>query len=220
MWREEGDGWHIAETLCQLGLLACAEGDATGARACLDEATGLRRDLLDQVGLAESLDAHAALAAAQGEPARALRLAGAARALRDTLGWSPRPSVQRETTEWLRPAREALGEAAAAAAWAEGRELSMEEAVACALAPPAAPEPGAAATAAAGRIRGEHPAALTRREREVAALIAAGSANRQIAEKLAIAETTAERHVANIFAKLGVHSRAQVAAWTAARPGV
>jgi pimeloyl-ACP methyl ester carboxylesterase/DNA-binding CsgD family transcriptional regulator len=58
-----------------------------------------------------------------------------------------------------------------------------------------------------------HPGPLTRREREVATLIALGLTNRQIAEDLVIAEATAERHVANILNKLGCHSRAQVAAW-------
>jgi class 3 adenylate cyclase/DNA-binding CsgD family transcriptional regulator len=56
-------------------------------------------------------------------------------------------------------------------------------------------------------------AALSRREREVATLIALGLSNRQIAEELAIAEATAERHVANTLTKLGYHSRVQIAAW-------
>jgi GAF domain-containing protein/DNA-binding CsgD family transcriptional regulator len=56
---------------------------------------------------------------------------------------------------------------------------------------------------------------LTTREQEVAALVAVGSTNRQIAEELVIAEPTAERHVANIMGKLGFHARAQVAAWYA-----
>jgi DNA-binding NarL/FixJ family response regulator len=54
---------------------------------------------------------------------------------------------------------------------------------------------------------------LTPREREVAALVADGRANRQIAAALVIAEPTAERNVANILSKLGLHSRAQIAAW-------
>ena len=54
---------------------------------------------------------------------------------------------------------------------------------------------------------------LTPREREVAALVAEGRTNRQIAETLVVVETTAERHVANILNKLGFHSRAQIAAW-------
>jgi len=55
---------------------------------------------------------------------------------------------------------------------------------------------------------------LTAREQEVARLVARGLTNRQIAEQLFIAEGTAERHVGNIFAKLDVHARSQIAAWT------
>jgi non-specific serine/threonine protein kinase len=136
LWREAGDRWHVADSQCQLGLLACAEGAPSRARAPLREATALRRELLDQHGLAESLDAHAAVAAARAEPQRALRLAGAAGALRDTLGGSPWPGVRRELAAWLRPARRALGAEAAAAAWAEGQAMPLEQAVADALEDP------------------------------------------------------------------------------------
>ena len=54
---------------------------------------------------------------------------------------------------------------------------------------------------------------LSRREREVAGLVALGTSNREIAAELAISVATAERHVANIMNKLGHHSRAQIAAW-------
>ncbi|HLJ66244.1 MAG TPA: alpha/beta fold hydrolase [Chloroflexota bacterium] len=54
---------------------------------------------------------------------------------------------------------------------------------------------------------------LSQREQEVATLVSLGLSNRQIAEDLVIAESTAERHVANILNKLGYHSRAQIAAW-------
>jgi DNA-binding NarL/FixJ family response regulator len=54
---------------------------------------------------------------------------------------------------------------------------------------------------------------LSRRELEVATLVSEGLTNRQIAERLVISERTADRHVSNILAKLGVTSRAQVAAW-------
>ena len=57
------------------------------------------------------------------------------------------------------------------------------------------------------------PGPLTRREREVAALIARGLTNRQIAEELFIAERTADTHVEHILAKLGLGSRTQVATW-------
>jgi non-specific serine/threonine protein kinase len=57
----------------------------------------------------------------------------------------------------------------------------------------------------------ERPAALTRREREVASLVAHRLTNRQIASELVISERTVDHHVANILKKLNVHSREQVA---------
>jgi DNA-binding NarL/FixJ family response regulator len=54
---------------------------------------------------------------------------------------------------------------------------------------------------------------LTERERQVAALIAQGKSNREIATELVVGERTAETHVANIMAKLGFDSRTQIAAW-------
>jgi DNA-binding CsgD family transcriptional regulator/sugar lactone lactonase YvrE len=56
---------------------------------------------------------------------------------------------------------------------------------------------------------------LTRREREVAILVAQGLTNREIAARLFISERTAESHVEQIRAKLGFHSRGQIAAWLA-----
>jgi DNA-binding NarL/FixJ family response regulator len=60
---------------------------------------------------------------------------------------------------------------------------------------------------------------LTPREREVAGHIAAGRANREIAESLFISERTVEAHVTNILRKLAVPSRAGIAAW-AGRQGI
>ncbi len=59
------------------------------------------------------------------------------------------------------------------------------------------------------------PSVLTAREQQIANLIARGLSNRAIAAELVISPATAARHVANILAKLGLSSRAQVAAWTA-----
>ncbi|CAG0961538.1 partial Putative HTH-type transcriptional regulator, partial [Anaerolineae bacterium] len=54
---------------------------------------------------------------------------------------------------------------------------------------------------------------LTTREREVAALIARGKSNREIAETLVLSERTIEGHVGNILNKLGFNARTQIAAW-------
>ena len=56
---------------------------------------------------------------------------------------------------------------------------------------------------------------LTEREREVAALIAQGKANREIAEVLVVNYRTIEKHIENILSKLGFASRTQIAVWAA-----
>jgi DNA-binding CsgD family transcriptional regulator len=63
----------------------------------------------------------------------------------------------------------------------------------------------------AAPARGEH--GLSRRELEVLRLLAAGRTNREIAASLVISEHTVARHVQNIFAKLGVSSRAAATAF-------
>jgi DNA-binding CsgD family transcriptional regulator len=64
-----------------------------------------------------------------------------------------------------------------------------------------------------GRAAKEAFAGLTAREREVAALIAQGKINREIAEELVVSERTVESHVSGIMFKLGVHSRRQIRDW-------
>jgi DNA-binding NarL/FixJ family response regulator len=69
----------------------------------------------------------------------------------------------------------------------------------------------------AGRLRGSAgrsgPPGLTRREGQIAALVARGLTNRQIADLLHVAERTAENHVQHILTKLGCQNRTQIAAW-------
>lgn len=61
-----------------------------------------------------------------------------------------------------------------------------------------------------GRV-GAHGVALTDREQEVLALIAIGSANKEIAEELFLSVDTVKSHVRRLYAKLGVHNRTQAA---------
>jgi non-specific serine/threonine protein kinase len=104
-------------------------------------------------------------------------------------------------------ARSGLGDAAFTEAFAHGRALSYDEAIVYALNQrrrPARPPPADAS------------APLTRREHQVADLMAQGLSNRAIAGTLVISQRTAESHVEHILTKLGFTSRAQVAAWLAA----
>lgn len=69
---------------------------------------------------------------------------------------------------------------------------------------------GRAAVKAPGE---KSPANTTRREREIAALVAEGLTNREVAERLVLSERTVEGHIANLFAKVNVNSRTQLATW-------
>jgi len=108
--------------------------------------------------------------------------------------------------ERLQRCQQILGERAAKAASAAGVRMDLARAVAYAL-----EGPGVEAETSAPVTTNP----LTRREHEVAHLLSRGLTNRQIASELVIAEGTVGIHVDHILAKLGFHSRAQVAAWVA-----
>jgi DNA-binding NarL/FixJ family response regulator len=141
------------------------------------------------------------------------------------------PELRHDIETALATARTALSESAFAKAWAEGRALSLEEAISHALAtteptPATASQPNTRAREgpppALARQPGDAvatglPLTLTPRQREVATLVAQGRTNRQIGEALVITEGTARVHVEHILAKLGLHSRAQLAGWAVAR---
>jgi predicted ATPase/transcriptional regulator with XRE-family HTH domain len=119
--------WWTAETLVSLGKAALDHDDFERARRSLAEGLAIIRDLNDRFGLAGALEAFAWLAAVQGTGREALRFAGAAAALRDAIG-TPLPPAERPRLErQLAPGRTALGERAAAEAWAEGQALPLQE---------------------------------------------------------------------------------------------
>jgi predicted ATPase/DNA-binding SARP family transcriptional activator/class 3 adenylate cyclase len=131
--RELGYTWGIAFSLNHLGLLACVQGDYAGAGSLFEESLAIYRDLGNKQGIAESLESLARLAAQGREWERAVRLWGAAAALRDAIGAPRSPLWRAEWERDLGATRAALGEEAFAAVWAAGRALPLEEAVAYAL---------------------------------------------------------------------------------------
>jgi hypothetical protein len=127
--RALGDKHGIGHTLLILGGLAEEEGDVAGAGTCYAEALTMLRDFWDPGRLTGVLRGVAALALAQEQPARALRLAGAVAAVPQHL-WSPEAWERERLGE---EARKHLSPEAAVAAWEEGRAMSLEQAVAYAL---------------------------------------------------------------------------------------
>jgi tetratricopeptide (TPR) repeat protein len=133
--RYPGDGQNVAIALLNLGSVYLLLEDHPAARTRLQECLKGCRDLQYREGIASALEAFASLAAAEGEGARAGRLAGAADALRGEFNLPRSPDEAAELTEALSPARQMLDEAAFAAALAEGGRMPWEQAVEYALAP-------------------------------------------------------------------------------------
>jgi tetratricopeptide (TPR) repeat protein len=133
--RELGDRNGVAYTLFNLGNVLREQGDFAAARADYQESLTLRRELGDSVGIAYCLEAFAALAR-DADPEgtrRAARLWGGAEALRAQIGAPLTPGGREGLERDKEAVRAALGEEAFAAAWAEGRALTPEQAIADAL---------------------------------------------------------------------------------------
>ncbi len=220
LFREIRDSTGITTCLTNLGLVALA-------RAAYPKASALLRENLlvvpasDKAAIVHNFVGLACVAAAQGQSGRAARLWGAAEIIQETFDIQITPMTRERVNhdEHLRAARSQLGEAAFKAAWDEGRAMTREDATQYAL---GAAETPTAAVPSRKRVSADGPPpALTRREREVAALVARGlSTNRDLSAELSISERTVETHVRNIFKKLGLGTRAQLAVWATSRPSL
>jgi predicted ATPase/DNA-binding CsgD family transcriptional regulator len=224
-----GDRHDLAMALHNLGHVIAAQGDLPAARALYRESLVIAREVGNRRRLVLALWDIATLAAAERDWERAVRLGGSAEASAEAMGVGPARPIRELWDAQLEPARRALGDRGESAAVTAGRALTLDQAVDEALAwlanaerstqvgtgpaheepplPVALPPVLATATARPGGV------GLTQREQEVAALIARGLSNRQIAAELVIAEGTAANHVKHILARLGLDSRVQVAAW-------
>jgi len=129
IFRELGDRWGIAGTLADLGSLARQQRNYPTAHTMYRESIKSFQELGHKRGIARLLECFACSAAAQLEAERALRLAGAAAALRQDTGSRLAPAEQAKLEAALDPARRALTNEASAAAWLEGWATPVEKAV-------------------------------------------------------------------------------------------
>jgi len=130
---EVGAKGTTAAVLSELGTVALDATDYALAHAQYGESLVLFRDMGAAKAIGDRLSCFAVLAAAQAQPARALRLAGAATALYDAIGELP-PAI--EVARWerrLAPARQALSAAEQTMAWAQGQTMTLDHAITYAL---------------------------------------------------------------------------------------
>ena len=192
---------RIPGTLERLGWAALLGGDQEQAKTWHEENLRLSQKLSNKLMATESLEGLACAVGAKGEAERAAKLFGAAQALREAVGYQQPPSARAVQEPYLVAARSRLEETWEAAL-AEGRAMELEEAVEYAL------SEEELSTATLSSSRPEHPAGLTSREIEILGLVAAGMTSAQIAKELFLSPRTVEAHLASIYHKLGVTSRA------------
>jgi hypothetical protein len=131
--RELGDKGAMARLLYVLGRLAQYQSDDERAVVQIGETVALFRELGEKLGSAQGLERLGGIAASAA-PQRAARLLGAAEALREALG-APRPTYDRaDYDRVVECVRAAVREPVFATAWAEGRTMTLEQAIEYALA--------------------------------------------------------------------------------------
>jgi len=185
--------WGRGRTRYFMGWFAYQEDDDRQATAFAREAALLLDGIGDRRSVIDCLDVLGCVAARAGDSQAALGLFTVSQQIRSSTGVIRHSYLDQHVAPAQAAARTALGPAAAQLVAGAAQQMSVEQML---TAPPAR-------------------SVITPRETEVAGLVADGLTNRQIGRRLGISERTAERHVENLRAKLGVGSRTQVAAWAA-----
>jgi DNA-binding NarL/FixJ family response regulator len=186
----------VGLALMGLGEAALACAELSGARELFLGAMSTFRSAANVPRMIEAVESVGRLAAREGDFVRAVVLIAAASAARRHIHAVLPPRLARLLADVQLSCVSSLGQASAAAQSAAGAALSIDEA--CDLALVAAASP-----------------ALSARESEVAALVADGLTNSQIAERLVIGTRTVQTHVSHVLLKLGFASRSQIAGWVA-----
>ena len=186
-----------------LGIASWVSGDHEGARRSAVRAMG---HTTDQLLTTHCLELLAWCAQSARSYIRAARLFGGADRMWQFLGgsFSGFRMVTAYRDDSIRTARQHAGERPFHTAYELGRRMTLDELVAYAV-------------DTETELDDSGLTALTRRELEVARLVAAGLSNRDIAADLTISQRTVETHVEHILSKLALENRTKVAAWIHAR---
>jgi non-specific serine/threonine protein kinase len=201
-----GERRHRSHSRWAFGLSAWQQRDLRRAAELQHQSLRLKHGLNDVQGTAFCLEALACVAAADHRERRAATLLGAADVLWQSMGTSlaPLKPVFDYHQDCERHVRGRLDETEYQAAFHKGGEMKLDEMVAYAL--EERPQPESAQPTRA-------PTPLTRREQQVAELVARGASNKEIADALVISQRTAETHIEHMLTKLGFTSRLQIMAW-------
>ena len=206
---ETGSLIEITNTRYGLGLLALQAGDWQEAKAFLEESLTAFHRMSEVEATGCCLADLARVYASTGSPRRAARILGAVEGLFQRTGVEMYARNRQDFDQSVEIVHRKLDPVQFAADWAEGHTLEIAAAIACALAEPESETEAEVATrrpsltplrAAKAQFGG-----LTARERQVAALVAQGKSNREIAEQLVVGERTTDTRYQQHPLQVGVH---------------
>ncbi len=202
--RALGSKWDLASPLYNLGSVALRQGDYKSAAGLFTESLSYHREKQMLGGIAAGLLGAAGVAAAARQPLRAARLFGASERLREAIGLLLDHPDLGDYEHNLQFTRDQLDSAAFTQGWAQGRAMSLDEALDLALSSVTdTPAPLSADT----KVSVEHTAVLSAREMEVLRLVATGLTDVQIAEQLSLSRHTVHAHLTSIYSKLNLSGR-------------
>lgn len=192
--------WHRVSALAVRAKVAIADGAPDDGERDAHDALACALTSGAHLNVPDIIEVLAGLATREGtNHAEAARLFGAAHGLRQHTGLARFKIHEAAYQESVQMLREAMGEKAFDAAWAEGAALSVEEVI---------------AYAQRGRGHRKRPSSgwqsLTPAERDVARLVCEGLANKDIATRLFVSPRTVQAHLTHIYTKLGIASRVQL----------
>jgi DNA-binding CsgD family transcriptional regulator len=192
--------YHALEALATRARIAVAQGEPEQAEYDVHDALVHGARIRAYLDIPDVLECLADLAADTGSHNAAARLFGAADAARQRMGAARFKIHDAGCQALVRALREALGDNAFEAAWAEGAGLSIDEAI---------------AYAQRGRGERKRPssgwASLTPAEVDVVRLVTEGLGNKDIATRLFVSPRTVQSHLTHVYTKLGLTSRVQLA---------
>jgi predicted ATPase/class 3 adenylate cyclase/DNA-binding CsgD family transcriptional regulator len=193
-------GLHATQALATRARVAIAQNDPDRAEQDAHEALTRAANLNGHRIVPDALECLAALAVGAGASLEAARLFGAAESLRDRTGCVRFKIYDAAHDASVAALRETMGDNAFEGAWAEGEALSIDEAI---------------AYAQRGRGERKRPAtgwaALTPAELNVVRLVSEGLPNKDVAARLFVSTRTVQAHLSNVYNKLGLRSRVQLA---------
>ena len=205
--RDVGDLYYLERMLMNLGLVAMAAGDLPASKTRFIEGLRIAKETDNRLGQSSFLRQLGGQAVTSGQTLLGARLLGAADALGAAAGASTTDPLEPALARMRDAAITAVGAAKFEAEYAAGTQLSRESALRLGLGTPEDVDSDASPTVETGP--------LSKREVEVATLIAEGLGNKEIGARLFISERTVTTHVGNILNKLGFDSRVQIASWIA-----